>query len=203
MSLIGTFPAKSLICCRTPLHIAARYGHLDVIKILLEHLANPELLDCEGLTPAQVASTVEIKQLLSSASDDGTMSPVLLQNSPPAALVTSMARMSSQSSLKKVKNVSAKSPVLGNPFSQSSSLRTFPVAPGSSPLVDSPFSKNEERAAAAEEFEAEILIFNQKREDSCLIGAVFVLSTDPVRVIVDKISAVTFYLFIFSNNQVN
>ncbi len=40
---------------RTPLHIAACYGHRNIAALLLEHGASIELLDATGRTPEQVA----------------------------------------------------------------------------------------------------------------------------------------------------
>ncbi len=40
---------------RTALHIAAAWGHLDVVKYLLENAADASIRDDEGMTPAMVA----------------------------------------------------------------------------------------------------------------------------------------------------
>jgi ankyrin repeat protein len=41
---------------RTALHIAAAWGHLDVVQLLLAHGADPVIRDDEGLTPAIMAA---------------------------------------------------------------------------------------------------------------------------------------------------
>jgi ankyrin repeat protein len=40
---------------RTALHMAAAWGHLDVVKFLLEKSADPSIRDEEDMTPAMVA----------------------------------------------------------------------------------------------------------------------------------------------------
>jgi ankyrin repeat protein len=40
---------------RTALHMAAAWGHADVVQLLMENGANPKLVDDEGLTPPMVA----------------------------------------------------------------------------------------------------------------------------------------------------
>jgi ankyrin repeat protein len=40
---------------RTALHMAAAWGHADVVQLLLENGANPEIVDEEGMTPPMVA----------------------------------------------------------------------------------------------------------------------------------------------------
>lgn len=40
---------------RTALHMAASWGHADVVQFLMQHGANAELVDEEGLTPPMAA----------------------------------------------------------------------------------------------------------------------------------------------------
>lgn len=40
---------------RTALHMAAAWGHLDLVKYLLEKLADPSIRDEENMTPAMVS----------------------------------------------------------------------------------------------------------------------------------------------------
>ena len=40
---------------RTALHMAAAWGHADVVRLLLEHGASPKIVDEEGMTPPMVA----------------------------------------------------------------------------------------------------------------------------------------------------
>ena len=40
---------------RTALHMAAAWGHADVVQLLMKNGANPEIVDEEGMTPPMVA----------------------------------------------------------------------------------------------------------------------------------------------------
>ncbi len=40
---------------RTALHMAAAWGHLDVVSFLLDHGADPTIRDVQGMTPVRVA----------------------------------------------------------------------------------------------------------------------------------------------------
>lgn len=41
---------------QTPLHCAARMGHKDLVKLLLDHKANPNATTTAGQTPLHIAS---------------------------------------------------------------------------------------------------------------------------------------------------
>jgi ankyrin repeat protein len=41
---------------RTALQMAAAWGHLDVVQLLIQHGADPTIRDDEGMTPAMIAS---------------------------------------------------------------------------------------------------------------------------------------------------
>jgi len=52
----------------TPLHIASHYGHVEVVRLLLGHGADPNVCDDDGRTPSDIASRngwLGIVQLLS------------------------------------------------------------------------------------------------------------------------------------------
>jgi ankyrin repeat protein len=49
----------------SPLHKASEKGHVDVVWLLLEHGADPNISDNYGKTPSDVASGPEIVPLLS------------------------------------------------------------------------------------------------------------------------------------------
>lgn len=54
----------------TPLHYAARYGAVDIVKELLEHGADPTIRDNKGRTPLDIAKEFghdEVVQILASA----------------------------------------------------------------------------------------------------------------------------------------
>lgn len=48
----------------TPLHIACNTKNIEIIKLLLEHEADPQLKNIDGRTPCQSTQNQEIKQLL-------------------------------------------------------------------------------------------------------------------------------------------
>ena len=53
----GVKYAKDLCHCgSTPFLLAARYGHIDIAKLLLRHGARPDVMDCFGATPLHVAA---------------------------------------------------------------------------------------------------------------------------------------------------
>ena len=41
---------------RTALQMAAAWGHLDVVQLLLQHGADPTIRDDEGMTPSEIAA---------------------------------------------------------------------------------------------------------------------------------------------------
>lgn len=41
---------------QTPLHCAARMGHKELVKLLLEHKANPDATTTAGHTPLHIAA---------------------------------------------------------------------------------------------------------------------------------------------------
>jgi len=49
---------------RTPLHLAAQYGHEESVKILIDLRADPTLQDSTGKTAMQVGSTPAIRTFL-------------------------------------------------------------------------------------------------------------------------------------------
>ncbi|KAM4795077.1 unconventional myosin-XVI [Rhinophrynus dorsalis] len=48
----------------TPLHLAAKYGQTSLVKILLVHQANPNIINCNGDKPSDVAVTEFIQDML-------------------------------------------------------------------------------------------------------------------------------------------
>ncbi|XP_075056101.1 unconventional myosin-XVI [Mixophyes fleayi] len=53
----------------TPLHLAAKYGQTNLVKILLVHQANPNILNCNGDKPSDIATTEFIQDMLLKAED--------------------------------------------------------------------------------------------------------------------------------------
>lgn len=51
----------------TALHLASKRGHRDIVKKLLQHGSDKELRNEHGQTPAESATSPELKHLLRSA----------------------------------------------------------------------------------------------------------------------------------------
>ncbi|MEE6470717.1 hypothetical protein FKM82_009041 [Ascaphus truei] len=51
----------------TPLHLAAKYGQTSLVKILLIHQANPNILNCNDDKPSDIAATECIQEMLLNA----------------------------------------------------------------------------------------------------------------------------------------
>ncbi|XP_073470585.1 unconventional myosin-XVI isoform X1 [Aquarana catesbeiana] len=53
----------------TPLHLAAKYGQTSLVKIILVHQANPNIINCNGDKPSDIAATEFIQDMLFKAED--------------------------------------------------------------------------------------------------------------------------------------
>ncbi|XP_063809250.1 unconventional myosin-XVI isoform X2 [Pseudophryne corroboree] len=53
----------------SPLHLAAKYGQTNLVKILLVHQANPNILNCNGDKPSDIAATEFMQNMLLKAED--------------------------------------------------------------------------------------------------------------------------------------
>ena len=51
----GTYNPKTYAQTHTPLALACKFGHLDIVKLLLERGANPEFVDEDGESPLHLA----------------------------------------------------------------------------------------------------------------------------------------------------
>ncbi|EKX41497.1 hypothetical protein GUITHDRAFT_95990, partial [Guillardia theta CCMP2712] len=51
----------------TPLHVAARYNHVEVCRFLMSQGADPDMRDAAGRTPAQVTKSPETKAFFAEA----------------------------------------------------------------------------------------------------------------------------------------
>lgn len=43
---------------RTPLHLAAKAGHVDIVKMLIQKSADVDAQDCKGITPLLLAGCI-------------------------------------------------------------------------------------------------------------------------------------------------
>ncbi|XP_004382997.2 unconventional myosin-XVI [Trichechus manatus latirostris] len=87
----------------TPLHLAAKYGQTTLVKLLLMHQANPNLLNCNGEKPSDIAASEFIEEMLLKAEiaweekmNEPLSVPTLAQEEPYEEIIHDLPALSSK-----------------------------------------------------------------------------------------------------------